>query len=191
MNDELPRRTAAATKASTQPAQSESATEQVKERVQDATAKAKRGTREQLRAQLTARSTQMGEQLTGTVAPMRRAADQLRSEQREAPAKLIEGVTDRTEGIGRYLMEADGDRILRDVDGFARRQPWLTVTGSMVAGFFASRFVKASSSNAPRPSNEPSRQAERAPALPQATGALEEVDLASAVPVPAGGGSAA
>jgi hypothetical protein len=164
MNEGLPRRTAAATEASTEPAQSESATEQVKERVQDATAQAKRSTREQLRSQITARSTQLGEQLTGTVAPMRRAADQLRSEQRDAPAKLVERVTDRTEGIGRYLTEADGDRILRDVDGFARRRPWLTVTGSIVAGFFASRFVKASSSNAPGASNP--------------------------VPVPAGGGSA-
>jgi hypothetical protein len=190
MTEGLPRQTAAATNASTRPAQSESATEQVKARVQDATTQARRGTREQLRAQITSRSTQLGEQLTGTVAPMRRAADQLRSEQRDTPAKLIEGVTDRTEGIGRYLMEADGDRILRDVDGFARRQPWVTVTGSIVAGFVASRFVKASSSNAPGGSNESTRHAGRAPALPRPTGAREGADLVSPVPAQAGGGSA-
>jgi hypothetical protein len=190
MDERLPRRTAAATEAPTQPAQSESATDQVKERVQDATAQARRSTREQVREQITSRSTQMGEQLTGTVAPMRRAADQLRSEQREAPAKLIERLTDRAEGIGRYLTEADGDRILRDVDGFARRQPWLTVTGSVIAGFFASRFVKASSSNAPSASKESTRGAGQAPALPQPGGTVEGAEVASRVPVPAGGGSA-
>jgi hypothetical protein len=190
MNEGLPRRTAAATEASTEPAPSESATEQVKERVEDATAQARRSTREQLREQIDARSTQMGEQLTGTVAPMRRAADQLRSEQRDAPAKLVERVTDRAEGIGRYLMEADGDRILRDVNGFARRQPWLTVTGSVVAGFFASRFVKASSSNATGASNEAAQHAEHAPARPRTAVALEETDRVSPLPVSAGGGSA-
>jgi hypothetical protein len=173
----------------TQPAQAESATEHVKERVQDATAQAKQSTREQVREQITSRSTQIGEQLTGTVAPMRRAADQLRSERRAAPANVIERVTDRTERIGRYLTEADGDSILRDVEGFARRKPWVMVTGSVVAGFFASRFVKASNSNRPDAAIESSHHTGHAPALPRATGALEGADVVSPAPL-AGGGSA-
>jgi hypothetical protein len=175
----------------TQPAQSESATEHVKERVQDATAQAKHSIREQLRGQVSSRSTQMGEQLTGTVSPLRIAADQLRRDQREAPANLIERVTDRAESIGRYLSEADGDRILRDVEGFARRQPWVMLTGSAVAGFFASRFVKASSANrsAGGP-NESAQEKSHASALPQTTGALEGADVVSAAPAAAGVGSA-
>ena len=174
-------------KARTQPARSESATEQVKGLVQDVTAEAKGSTREQLREQITSRSTQIGEQLTGTVTPMRRAADQLRGEQREAPAKLIERVTEQAERLGRYLTEADGDRILRDVEGFARRQPWMMLTGSVVAGFFASRFVKASSSTRAGAMNGAAQDARPVPAPPPAGGALEGPGVVSRVPAEAGG----
>jgi hypothetical protein len=176
-------------KAPTQPARTESATEQVKGLVQDVTAEAKGSTSQQLREQIVSRSTQMGEQLTGTVAPLRRAADQLRSEQSETPAKLIERITDRAERLGHYLTEADSDRILRDVEAFGRRQPWVMLTGSVVAGFFASRFVKASSSRAGA-MNGAAQDAGPAPAPPQAVGALEGPGVVSRVPAATGGGSA-
>jgi hypothetical protein len=172
-------------KARTQPARSEPATEQVKGLVQHVTAETKGSTRQQLREQIGARSTQMGQQLTGTVTPLRRAADQLRSEQREAPAKLIERVTEQAERLGQYLTEADGDRILRDVEGFSRRQPWVMLTGSVVAGFFASRFVKASSSSRPGGMNRSSQDA-RPASPPQTAGALEGADVASRVPAAGG-----
>ena len=175
-------------KARTQPTRPESATEQVKGIVQDVSAEAKGGTGKQLREQITSRSTQMGEQLTGTVGPLRRTADQLRSEQSEAPAKLIELITDRAERLGHYLTEADSDRILRDVEGFARRQPWVTLTGSVVAGFFASRFVKASSSPVGA-TNGAAQDAGPAPPPPQAVGALEGPGVVSRVPAATGGGS--
>ena len=35
--------------------------------------------------------------------------------------------------------------MLRDVERFARQQPWAFTLGGVVAGFFASRFLKASS----------------------------------------------
>lgn len=176
-------------KARTQPARTESATEQVKGLVQDVTAEAKGSTSKQLREQIVSRSTQMGEQLTGTVGPLRRAADQLRSEQSEAPAKLIERITEQAERLGHYLREADSDRILRDVEGFARRQPWVTLTGSVVAGFFASRFVKASSSR-PGATNGAPHDSGPAPPPPQAVGALDGPGAVSRVPAATGGGFA-
>ena len=45
-----------------------------------------------------------------------------------------------------YLKGASGDRILRDVEDFARRQPMLVAAGALALGFAASRFLKASSS---------------------------------------------
>ena len=125
---------------------SQSTTEQVKERVQDAAQQAKGQTREQLREQIDTRSTQAGEQVRSTAHAVRRASAQLREEGHETPAKVVDQVVDRAERLGTYLTEADGGRILRDVESFARRQPWLVVAGSAVAGFFASRFMKASSS---------------------------------------------
>ena len=48
--------------------------------------------------------------------------------------------------MGDYLKGASGDRLLRDVEDFARRQPWLVAAGGLALGFAASRFLKASSS---------------------------------------------
>jgi ElaB/YqjD/DUF883 family membrane-anchored ribosome-binding protein len=125
---------------------SQSTTEQVKERVQDVAQQAKGETREQLRKQIDTRSTEAGEQVRSTAHAVRRASAQLREEGQETPAKVVDQAADRAERLGTYLTEADGGRILRDVEDFARRQPWLFVGGSAVVGFFASRFMKASSS---------------------------------------------
>jgi cell division septum initiation protein DivIVA len=128
-------------------AQMTSASEQVKERVQDAAQQAKGETREQLRSQVNTRSTQAGEQAGSIAEAMRRTSEQLRSEGKDSAAKVIDGVADRSERLGGYLTQADGDRILGDVEDFARRQPWVFVGGSAVLGFLAARFMKASSRN--------------------------------------------
>ena len=55
-------------------------------------------------------------------------------------------LAERTERLGGYLSSANSDRLLRDVEGFARRQPWLMAAAGATAGFLASRFLKASGS---------------------------------------------
>ncbi|MFL5980550.1 MAG: hypothetical protein ACJ74R_02430 [Gaiellaceae bacterium] len=127
--------------------------EQVKERVgegaqqvQQKAVEAKDQTRERMRRQVDTRSTQTGEQMTRTASALRQTAQQLRGDQQETQAKLLEGVADRAERLGRYLATNDGDRLLRDVERFARRQPWVVAGGGAVLGFVASRFMKASSS---------------------------------------------
>jgi len=125
---------------------SQPTTDQVKDRVQDATAQARGKMGEQVSQQVDTRSTQAGEQVSAAADAMRRTGDQLREEGKEGPAKLMDQVAERGERLGSYLTESNGDKILRDVESFARRQPWLFAGGSVVLGFFVSRFVKASSS---------------------------------------------
>lgn len=127
--------------------QPQSTTDQVKERVQDVADQAKSQTREQLRTQINQRSTQAGEQVSSTAQAMRKTSEHLRVEGKDSVAKVVDGVADRSERLGSYLTQADGDQILRDIEDIARRQPWLFVGGSAVVGFLASRFMKASSSN--------------------------------------------
>lgn len=193
-------------------AQSHTGVEQVKERVQDAAEQAKGQTRQQLRTQINERSTQAGEQMSSTAQAMRRTTEQLRGDGNERAASLIDGIADRSERLGGYLSDADGDQILRDVEEFARRQPWLMVAGSAALGFLASRFMKASSSSryqsqvSPSPAY-PSRTGQSAsaprhlaPGLPPATGAVvgdtpsEPVSgaygMSGRLPEPTGGGSA-
>jgi len=129
-----------------------SMSEQVKERaaegaqqVQQKAVEAKQQTRERVRQQVETRSTQTGEQMTRTASALRQTAQQLRGDQQETQANVLEGVADRAERLGQYLVANDGDRLLRDVERFARRQPWLVAGGGAVLGFVASRFMKASS----------------------------------------------
>ena len=50
------------------------------------------------------------------------------------------------QSVGQWLERSDGDQILNDVEGFARRKPWAVAAGGLVLGLAASRFLKASSS---------------------------------------------
>jgi len=119
--------------------------EQVKERVSDAAGQAKEQTREQLRAQIETRTTQAGEQVSSTAQAFRGASDQLRQQGNDRAASMVEAVAERSDRLGAYLTRTDGDGMLRDVEDFARRQPWLLVGAGTVAGFLTARFVKASS----------------------------------------------
>src|SRR5829696_578127 len=123
--------------------------DQVKEKAQVAQDKA-RGAASQARGriseQVDQRSTQAGERVAGTASDVRSIAEELRNQGKDAPANLAEQVANQADRVGDYLKGASGDRLLRDVEDFARRQPMLVAAGGLVLGFAASRFMKASSS---------------------------------------------
>jgi hypothetical protein len=130
-----------------------STTDQVKDQVRDKAQVAQdkaRGAVGQARGriseQVDQRSTQAGERLSGQAADVRSIADELRKQGKEGPATIAEQVAGQADRVGDYLKGASGDRILRDVEDFARRQPWLVAASGLVLGFAASRFMKASSS---------------------------------------------
>ena len=58
---------------------------------------------------------------------------------------MTEGAADRIERFGGYLEQTSGDELLRDVEDFARRRPWMVAGIGLVVGLAASRFLKASS----------------------------------------------
>ena len=99
-----------------------------------------------MREQVDSRSTQAGEQVRSLADAMRRTGETLRNDGNEAPAKMTDVAAERAERLGGYLTESDADRIFRDVEDFARRQPWLVAAGGFVLGFLGSRLLKASSS---------------------------------------------
>ena len=102
--------------------------------------------RGRISVQVDQRSTQAGERIAGTASDVRSIADQLREQGKDAPANLAEQVAGQADRVGDYLKGASGDRILRDVEDFARRQPMLVAAAGLALGFAASRFMKASSS---------------------------------------------
>jgi hypothetical protein len=128
-----------------------SATDQVNDQLRDKTQLAQDKTRGALgqargalRNQVDQRSTQAGDQVQSAAQDVRKVAEQLRGQGKDTPARMAEQVADRAESFGSYLRDADGERLLGDVEAFARRQPWLVAAGGLALGFAASRFLKAS-----------------------------------------------
>ena len=116
--------------------------EQAADRARRATGKA----REQMRAQVDQRSTQAGEGVSRQAADIRSVGEELRNQGKDGPARIADQVAERTERVGTWLTESDGDRILSDVEDFGRRNPWAIAAGGAALGFVASRLLKASSS---------------------------------------------
>jgi hypothetical protein len=128
---------------------SEQVKEQVREQAQVAQERARGAagqTRSRLRDQVDQRSTRAGERLAGTAADVRSVAEELRRQDKDTPARLAEQAAGQTDRVADYLKGASGERILRDVEDFARRRPWAVAAGGLALGFTASRFLKASSS---------------------------------------------
>jgi uncharacterized protein YjbJ (UPF0337 family) len=126
------------------------AKEQVQDKAREVAGKAQEGAgqaREKVREQVDERSTQAGERVRSAAGDARSVAEELRRQGKEAPARYTEQAAERAERLGDYLHDADGDRLLRDMEEFARRNPWAVVAGGVVLGFTASRLLKASSAD--------------------------------------------
>lgn len=119
----------------------------VAETVQEQASQAKEKGAEQLRAQLDERTTQVGERARTLADALRRSGDDVEQQTGggDASTRLVSGLADRLDQAGNYLVGARGDDLLRDAEQFARRRPWLVAGTAAVAGFVASRFLKASS----------------------------------------------
>jgi hypothetical protein len=61
-------------------------------------------------------------------------------------SQLVERAATEVERTARYLSESDGRRVLNDLEGLGRRNPWAVIGSGIVLGFLGARFLKASSS---------------------------------------------
>ncbi len=129
-------------------------TEQAQEKVKEGAEAAKeqalsaaQQAQERARAEIDQRTTTAGEQLKGHAGDARSVADALRRDGNDGPARLAEEAADRVERIGGYLSEADAERLISDVEDYARKNPWAVIAGGLALGFAASRMVSASSAD--------------------------------------------
>jgi hypothetical protein len=92
------------------------------------------------------RTNDAGVQARKMAQALRRSGEQLSNEGNgQQAAALAEGAADRIERLGGYLERTSGDELMRDVEDFARRRPWIVAGIGLVGGLAASRFLKASS----------------------------------------------
>jgi hypothetical protein len=116
---------------------------QAQEKAQQAAGQAK----DQVRGQIDQRSTDAGTKVSAQGSDLRAVGDQLREQGKDGPAKLADQAANHVERAGGWLSESDADKILRDVEDAARKNPWAVAAGGLALGFAASRFLKASSSD--------------------------------------------
>jgi hypothetical protein len=116
---------------------------QAKEKAQEAGAQA----RDRVRDEVDRRSTEAGHQAGSAAQALRDASGRLREDGNQPVARGLEQVADRIDRAGGWLRESDGDRILRDVEDFGRRNSLAVMAGGLAIGFAASRLLKASSRN--------------------------------------------
>lgn len=162
--------------------QAQEAAAQAKDKAAEAAGQAKDKARDQVRTQVDDRSTQAGEQVSTQASDVRAVADSLREQGKDGPAKLAEQAADRAEKLGDWLTHSDADKILSDVEDFARKQPMAVVFGGIAVGFAASRFLKASSEQRQSVARSGGTRS-NTPQLPRAT--------SGTTPAPAGGAGAA
>jgi hypothetical protein len=132
--------------------QQEGLKRQASSKVQEATSVAQEKVSEvreqgsaRLRDQFDQRSTQAGSQMRSLAEALRRSGNDLQSEGNSGAAQLPNQAADRLERLGNYLEEVSGDDVMRDIESFARRRPWMLAGFGLLAGVAAARFMKASS----------------------------------------------
>ena len=116
---------------------------QAREKAQEGAERAREG----LRGQVEQRSTQAGQRVRSQSEDIRSVAQGLREQGKDGPARMADQAADRAQRLGSYLEDSDSDRIIRDVEDFARRNPWAVALGGLALGFAASRVLRASSTD--------------------------------------------
>ena len=126
--------------------------EQASTKVQDvaSTAQEKAGAltskgRSRLSEQLDQRTTDAGSQARSVAQALRSSTDRLQEDGNTQAVTVANRAADQIERVGSYLEQRSGDDMLRDVENFARRRPWMIAGASLLVGIAASRFLKASS----------------------------------------------
>jgi hypothetical protein len=96
--------------------------------------------------QVDERSTVIGQQIGSVAQDLRNVGDQLReSGTVGGAAGYVDQGAELVDKLANYLQDADSDRLIGDLEDYARRQPWAIAGAALVLGFAASRFLKTSS----------------------------------------------
>ncbi len=96
--------------------------------------------------QVDERSTAIGQQIGSLARDLRSAGDHLReSGTVGGAAGYVDQGADLIDKLAQYLQDADSERLVGDLEQYARQQPWAIAGAALVLGFAASRFLKTSS----------------------------------------------
>lgn len=123
---------------------------QVKQQVVDQAKTTFRQARDQASSSLSDSRRQAADQVGGIANALHSAGQHLRGEQQERIAGLADGFADQVDQVASYLREADLDRMARDVESLARRQPAIVFGAAFAIGLLGARFLKSSEARTDR-----------------------------------------
>ncbi len=106
--------------------------------------------------QIDRRTTQLGNVVGGHVNNLYRMSDSFRDQGQDTTARLVALAAERLNAVSTYLTQADGDRIIHDIETVARTQPMVTAAAGFILGLAAARVLKAGAVARYRMSGEPS-----------------------------------
>jgi len=113
---------------------------------QEKTAELKEQGKRKLGETLEQRTNEAGVQAQNLARALRRSGEQLSNEgEGQQVAGLAQDAAGQIERLGGYLERTSGAELVRDMEAFARRRPWIVAGMGLFAGLAASRFLKASS----------------------------------------------
>lgn len=117
---------------------------QVRDQVVDRAKDTFREARDRATSSLSDSRRQAADQIGGIASAFHRTGEQLRNENQERVAGLADSLAEQVDRVARYLREADGRAIARDVENLARRQPAAVFGAAFALGLVAARFLKSS-----------------------------------------------
>jgi hypothetical protein len=100
--------------------------------------------KERASAQITSQMNRATEGLGSVASAVKGATQQLRNNNQETAARIVEKTAEQVERFSTRLREKDLGELVRDAERLARRQPAMFIGGAIALGIVAARFLKSS-----------------------------------------------
>ena len=117
---------------------------QVRDQVVDQAKSSFRQARDRASSSLADSRRDAAEQVGGLASALHSAGQHLREEQQDKIAGLADSFADQVDQVASYLRYEDFQRVARDVESLARRQPALVFGAAFALGLIGARFLKSS-----------------------------------------------
>jgi hypothetical protein len=104
--------------------------------------------KQQATTQISTQKDRAVDTLSSVAQAIRQTGRQLQDQDQSAIGQYANKAADQIERISGYLQHRDVNQIVREAEGFARREPALFLGGAFALGIFAARFLKSSSRQA-------------------------------------------
>jgi hypothetical protein len=117
---------------------------QIKDEAQQRVGAVAAQAQDQLKSRIATQKDSAAESLSGVAEALRQTGNQLRASDQTGAIGLLDEAASQVERLSGYLQHNDLNRLVRDAESFARRQPALFLGGAFLIGLVGARFLKSS-----------------------------------------------